>query len=874
MISETDIFNARILIVDDQPVNVELLEYLLTSTGYQAVSSTTDPHKVAALHAEHHYDLIILDVQMPGLNGFEVMEQLRPLEKGAWLPVLVVTAEPDHKVQALAAGARDFLSKPIDPLEVLTRIRNMLEVRLLHREARDYNIRLETTVRERTAELQRFRSAMDATADAIFLLDAVTAELLDVNDGACRMLAYSRADMLGQTASRLGLGTLASLRAQALRLEDYAAAVGQPRAPELAEGELMRGDLVSVPVEIYWQLLKRPGEQAVLLGVARDVSERRHSEEMLQHMAHYDSLTGLPNRTLFFQTLADSLDAAQKKGCRVVVMMIALDRFKGINDTLGSAQGDELLRQFSNRLMQTARLRDTVGRIGGDEFALIMTMPRDQQEAVHMANEVRETLRTPFELDGHQAVLSASIGIAMYPDDAGDPETLIKYADTAMDRAKQAGRDGYRFFTPGMNVQVLARLDLELALRRAIENEELLLYYQPKVNLHTGAIAGAEALLRWQRPGYGLVHPADFVAVMEDTGLIVQVGDWIIDAACRQIGAWLRGSVGPVRVAVNVASRQFSEGDLEQVVRGALARHNVPAELLELELTETALMSNTERTIDVLTRLKALGIKVAIDDFGTGYSSLAYLQRFPIDKLKIDIAFVRDITTNPNDAAIATAIISMAHSLKMRVIAEGVETRAQLEYLRRGRCDEIQGYFFSRPVAPRDMGVLVESGRCLPVDPDMPLQPAQTLLLVDDNPDVLWALGHLFEPDRYNVLMAGTAEEAFEQLALHDVQVILCDQRLPGMSGTEFLSQVKDLYPETIRIILSGYLGVDAVLESINRGAIYRFYTKPWDDVQLRDNIRLAFHHYWLMQGSGRKVGLPEEDETAVAATAVVQDLK
>ncbi|MET0321730.1 MAG: EAL domain-containing protein [Duganella sp.] len=865
MISETDILHARILIVDDQPVNIELLEYLLKSTGYQAVSSTTDARAVAGLHAAHRYDLIILDMQMPGMNGFEVMDALRPLEADSWLPVLVVTAQPDHKLRALEAGARDFLSKPIDPVEVLTRIRNMLEVRLLHREARDYNMRLEHTVRERTVELQRFRSAMDATADAIFLLDAGTAELLDVNDGACRMLGYPRDDMLGQTASRLGLGTLASLRAQVLRLEDYAAAVGQPRAPELAEGELMRRDLMSVPVEIYWQLLKRPGQSSVLLGVARDVSERRQSEELLQHMAHYDSLTGLPNRTLFFQTLADSLAAAEDKGCRVVVLLIALDRFKNINDSLGSSLGDELLRQFSNRLMQTARLRDTVGRIGGDEFALIMTMPRDQQEAVHMANEVRDVLRQPFDLGGHQAVLSASIGIAMYPDDASDPETLIKYADAAMDRAKQAGRDGYRFFTPGMNVQVLARLDLELALRRAIENDELLLYYQPKVNLHTGAIAGAEALLRWQRPGFGMVHPADFVAVMEDTGLIVQVGDWIIDAACRQIGAWLRSSVGPVRVAVNVASRQFSEGDLEQVVRGALNRHNVPPELLELELTETALMSSTERTIDVLTRLKALGIKVAIDDFGTGYSSLAYLQRFPIDKLKIDIAFVRDITTNPNDAAIAMAIISMAHSLKLRVIAEGVETRAQLEYLRRSRCDEIQGYFFSRPVAPRDMGVLVESGRCLPVDPDTPIQPPQTLLIVDDNADVLWALGHLFEPDGYIVLKAGNADEAFELLALHEVQVILCDQRLPGMSGTDFLSQVKDLYPQTIRIILSGYLGVDAVLESINRGAIYRFYTKPWDDTQLRDNIRLAFHHYWLMQGAGRQVGLPEEDVTAVA---------
>ncbi|HEX8403524.1 MAG TPA: EAL domain-containing protein [Duganella sp.] len=864
MISHTDIFHARILIVDDQRVNVELLEFLLKSTGYKAVSSTTDPRVVAGWHATHRYDLIILDLQMPGMDGFQVMDALRPLEADAWLPVLVVTAQPDHKLKALESGARDFLSKPIDPVEVLTRIRNMLEVRLLHREARHYNARLEQTVRERTVELQRFRSAMDATADAIFLLDAATAELVDVNDGACRMLGYPRDEMLGQSASRLGLGTQALLRTQAHRLEDYAVAIGMARAPELAELELMRRDLISVPVEIYWQLLKRPGQSTVMLGVARDISERRHSEELLQHMAHYDTLTGLPNRTLFFRTLADAIALAQEKSWRIVVLFIALDRFKNINDSLGAALGDELLRQFSNRLVQCVRMRDTVGRMGGDEFALILSMPRDQQDAVHTANEVREALRLPFDLNGHPAVLSASIGIAMYPDDATDPETLLKYADTAMERAKQAGRDGYRFFTAGMNVQVLARLDMELALRRALDNDELLLYYQPKVNLHTGAIAGAEALLRWQRPGFGLVFPSEFVPVLEDTGLIVRVGAWIIDAACKQIGAWLRSGVGPVRVAVNVASRQFIEGDLEHMVRSALVRHDVPPELLELELTETALMTNAERTIMVLTNLKAIGIKVAIDDFGTGYSSLAYLQRFPIDKLKIDIAFVREITTNPNDAAIATAIISMAHSLKLRVIAEGVETRAQLEYLRRSRCDEIQGYFFSRPVAPADMAVLVESGRCLPVDPETPNQPAQTLLIVDDNPDILWSLEQLFQRDAYQILMAGSATEAFELLALHPVQVVLCDQRLPGMNGTEFLGQVKDMYPETIRIILSGYMGLDAVLESINAGAIYRFYTKPWDDTQLRDNIRLAFHHYWLMHGSGRRVGQPDEDVTAL----------
>ncbi|MYM33832.1 EAL domain-containing protein [Duganella sp. FT94W] len=864
MISQTDIHHARILIVDDQPVNVELLEYLLTSTGYREVSATTDPRVVAGWHAAHRYDLIILDLQMPGMSGFDVMEALKPLEPDGWLPVLVVTAQPDHKLRAFECGARDFISKPFDPVETLTRIRNMLEMRLLHARERGYNARLEQCVRERTADLQRFRSAMDATADAIFLFDAASAELLDVNEGACRMLAYARGDLLGQSGSRLGLGTPAALRAQAERLADYAAAVGPARSPELHELELMRSDLIAVPVELYWQLLQRTGQPPVMLGVARDISERRQSEELLRHMAHYDALTGLPNRTLFFKLVGDAIAVAQDKSWRIVVLMIGLDRFKNINDSLGTALGDDLLRQFSNRLVQTARIRDTVGRVGGDEFALILTKSGDQQDAVQAAHEVREALRQPFELDGHQAILSASIGISVYPDDATDPHTLVKYADTAMERAKQAGRDGYRFFTAGMNVQVLARLDMELALRRAIDQQELQLHFQPKVNLHTGKFAGVESLLRWQRPGHGLVYPAEFVPLLEDTGLVVRVGAWIIDAACQQIVRWLNDGTGPVRVAVNVASRQFVEGDLEGVVREALARNKTPPELLELELTETALMVNTERTITVLTNLKALGIKVAIDDFGTGYSSLAYLQRFPIDKLKIDIAFVRDITTNPNDAAIALAIISMAHSLKLQVIAEGVETRAQLEYLRRCRCDEIQGYFFSRPLPPEALGQLAQSGRGLPPAPGAARQPAQTLLIVDDDVNVLSSLHRLFRRDGYQILTAASPTEAFELLALHAVQVIVCDQRMPAMSGTEFLSKVKEMYPDTIRIILSGYTGLEAVLDAINRGAIYRFYTKPWDDTQLRDNIRLAFHHYWLMHGSGRRVGQPGEDATAL----------
>jgi diguanylate cyclase (GGDEF)-like protein/PAS domain S-box-containing protein len=839
MITLDDIHAAAILIVDDQAVNVQLLDYLLTNTGYTNVSSTTDPYAVAALHAERRYDLIILDLHMPGMSGFDVMEALKPLETEAWLPVLVVTAEPDKKLQALDAGARDFVGKPFDPVEVLTRIRNMLEVRLLHRESREYGARLEQTVRERTAELQRFRSAMDATADAIFLIDTANMALLDVNDGACRMLGYPRDELLVIAPSELGLASS----------EELARQVDGRGASDLVEGRLTRADLMLVPVETHWQVQTLDSAR-VLIGVARDIGERLLAQQRLRHMASYDSLTGLPNRTLFYQTVRESIELAKDKEWRIAVLFISLDRFKIVNDSLGAELGDELLRQFSNRLVQCVRIRDTVGRLGGDEFALILTMTRNQQEAINMANEVREALRAPFDLRGQQAGLTTSIGIAMYPDDATDPETLVRYADTAMVRAKEAGRDGYRFFTAGMNVQVLARLDLELALRHALEHGEFVLFYQPKLNLSTGRISGAEALLRWNRPGYGLVYPAEFIPVMEETGLIVRVGAWVIDEACRQMAQWIADGTGELLVAVNVSSRQFVEGDLEAEVRASIARHNVDPTLLELELTESALMSNAERTIKVLSNLKALGIKIAIDDFGTGYSSLAYLKRFPIDKLKIDIAFVRDITINPDDAAIALAIISMAHSMKMQVIAEGVETRAQLAYLRRHRCDEIQGFHFSRPLPPKEMAEIVASNRVSPAEPATDESSRQTLLLMDDDVNVLSSLHRLFRRDNYRILTAMTPAEGFELLALHEVQVIVCDQRMPVMSGTEFLSKVKEMYPETIRIILSGYTGLEAVLDSINRGAIYRFYTKPWDDNQLRDNIRLAFHHYWLMNGA------------------------
>ncbi|CAN7305395.1 EAL domain-containing protein [Pseudoduganella sp. LjRoot289] len=688
-------------------------------------------------------------------------------------------------------------------------------------------------------DLRRFRTAMDSTADGIFLLNRATMRFVEVNDTACTMCGYSREELMLMGSADICAASPSDLEA----LYDDLIAKG---TNECALARIRRKDDSWVHVEIHRQAL-RSGADWIIVAVLRDITERKQAEHRLQHQAHHDGLTGLPNRTLFYNILEKMLGQAQLNGWLLAVLFLDLDNFKNVNDTLGHSCGDELLIQFSDRLSQCVRVRDTVGRLGGDEFALIVLMPDGNNTAAAVANKIREVLRPPFALGGHEVNMTASIGITMHPNDASTPEELIKYADTAMYRAKQAGRDAFRFFTAQMNVEVLARLDLEIALRKALENDEFLLHYQPKVQAASGRIVGLEALLRWQRPGYGLGSPQVFIGVLEETGLIVAAGRWVIGTACRQIGAWLRSGIGPVNVSVNVAGRQFAEGDLGADVIEALQTHGVPPDLLELELTESSLMANTERTITTLKNLKRLGVQISIDDFGTGYSSLAYLRRFPIDKLKIDIAFIREVTSNPDDAAIVLAILGMARSLKLNVIAEGVETPAQLAFLRRHHCDEIQGYLFSKPlpVAALEALLLQDLRLQLPAARAGELQ--KTLLLVDDDPSVLSSLRRLLRLDGYRLLSAGSAAEGFDLLARYEVQLILCDQRMPHMNGTEFLDRVKEMYPDIFRIILTGYTDLESIVQAVNKSAIYRFYTKPWDNKVLRDDLRAAFRHYSLL---------------------------
>ena len=445
--------------------------------------------------------------------------------------------------------------------------------------------------------------------------------------------------------------------------------------------------------------------------------ERRRSEEKLAHLAQYDPLTELPNRSLYLDRLAHTLVEAERHPLPVAVLFVDIDRFKQVNDTLGHAVGDQLLVEIADRLRGAVRAGDTVGRLGGDEFAVVLAHLVRADDAALVAQKIVSALATPFQLAGQAVYVSASIGIAVHPIDGQEPDTLLKCADTAMYRVKESGRNGFQFYLPQMNATALRRMRIEAQLRGALDRSEYRLHYQPKVDLRSGRISGLEALLRWQPTGGNLVPPGDFITILEDTGLILPVGEWVIATACAQLVAWQAQGLAPPPVAVNVSARQFRQPDLAAVVGDLLAASGMSPALLELELTESCLMSDADVSIQSLQQMKARGIRLSVDDFGTGYSSLAYLKRFPLDALKIDREFIRDVTTDTDSATIALAIINLARSLKLKVVAEGVETAAQLEFLRAHACDEMQGFYFSRPLPAADIERLLRDGQRLHLAP-------------------------------------------------------------------------------------------------------------------------------------------------------------
>ncbi len=439
-----------------------------------------------------------------------------------------------------------------------------------------------------------------------------------------------------------------------------------------------------------------------------DITERKQTDERIRFQANYDSLTGLPNRSLFLDQLDQAFDRVKRTNKKIALMFVDLDRFKWINDTLGHDAGDDLLLQVADRMKNCVRRVDTVARLGGDEFTIIMQDVDEEKHTRLVAEKVIEALSEPFRLKDKEANIGASIGISIGPSDAENTTTLLCNADLAMYAAKKAGRNTYKFFTPDMNEEAQARLEMENDLRHAIDRDELLVYYQPIVDLKTGRVSAAEALIRWRHPKRGLVSPVEFIPLAEETGLIGPIGEFVLIASCVRIKAWHDAGHKDLTVSVNLSSRQLRQGLSTEVISEILDFTNVSAEHLAFEITESQMMEDIQGSIEWLNEIKGLGVRLSIDDFGTGYSSLSYLRKFPIDTLKIDKSFVHDMTFNADDASLVEAITAMARSLKLRVIAEGVETREQLDHLRALGCDLIQGYYFSKPLQPDEFERLLE----------------------------------------------------------------------------------------------------------------------------------------------------------------------
>lgn len=697
---------ALIIVVDDRMTNRVIFSRLAASIGDGiTVKAFADPLEVLDWIGQHSPDLIITDYKMPGLDGAEFVRRLRQHPAATDVPIIVITAYEDRefRLRALDADATDFLQSPVDHQEFVTRSRNLLN---LGQQRKIVRYRAETLQRELEAsERSRVTAIRESRFHLNQVIDTIPAAISAVDEtGTQVFLNRYAADHLPATEP----GAPAVLTVQ----DQQVLSSGMPLLAYEEEVASPSGTR-RVLLTSKFPLRDAAGKVHTVLTTSFDISDRKEAEQRLHHLAHHDALTQLPNRLMLQTVLTSELEQLGSSGLGFALHFIDLDRFKSINDGFGHDYGDALLKVVASRLMQATRPGDTVARLGGDEFAVVQAGVNSATDASDLAGRIIRMISAPVVIEQHQIQTSASIGITVAPADGDAAEQLLRNADLAMYRAKRGGRNRMQFFSAEMQVMAREFVLLEMDLRKAIERNEFVLFYQPQVETGDYRISGVEALLRWQRPGHGLTSPQAFLPLAEDTSLIVPINRWVLGEACCQAAAWSASGM-PVRVGVNLSSASFQTESVPEMVVGTLDATGLDPALLELELTESTVMGNQNEVADALHALRRLGVKVAIDDFGTGHSSLAYLQSLPIDRLKIDRSFIQGIETRANGRAVVDAVVGIGRSLNMEILAEGVETAAQFERVRAAGCKSVQGFYFSRPLPAKQFQAFHARGVRLP----------------------------------------------------------------------------------------------------------------------------------------------------------------
>jgi len=688
----------EVLLIEDNPGDARLLQEMFREHGGGATKLTwIQAMGEAETHlATNDVDVILLDLGLPDVQGLDAVRRARAAAPLVALVVLTGLDDESAAAAALQEGAGDYL------------IKGEIETRGLMRSLR-YAVERQTMQTVMNAISARAIATLNCIGDAVACTD-MSGTITFLNLAAETLTGWSSFQAQGRPMAEVFQIVDGATRKYVLTPvgvgASWLAAIHLP-----SHAVLIRRDGFETAVEDSIAPIRdRDGLETGAVFVLRDATRTRAMTKEITYAAEHDFLTGLPNRIVLNHRISQAIAGALRNNDKLALLFLDIDGFKHINDSLGHAVGDRLLESIARRLILCVRASDTVSRQGGDEFIVLLGKMIDHEGALISSKRLLAAVAQPHSIDGHDLHVTASIGISVYPDDGLDAETLIKNADTAMYQAKAHGRHGYEFFKPAMNVRAVERQSIEEGLRRAIERREFVLHYQPKINLASGTISGMEALLRWQHPVRGLVQPAQFIPVAEDCGLIISIGAWVLQEACAQAKIWLDAGLPAAKMAVNVSGIEFQDLGFAKGIFKVLEESGLPSTALEVELTESVLMKSSEHAVSVLGALHARGVTLAIDDFGTGYSSLSYLRRFPIDVLKIDQSFIRQISRDGDDTAIVTAVIGLAKNLKLSVVAEGVETQEELDFLRAQRCDEVQGYYFSKAVPAPVFEQLLRSG--------------------------------------------------------------------------------------------------------------------------------------------------------------------